>query len=77
MTEHFVPLWIDRTYNELQADKPELLVGFEKPRYDEGKGTPKMLELARIGQLVARDYTGSDSAVPGTTICKRIATPGG
>jgi hypothetical protein len=76
LTEHYGPLWIDRTYNEFQADKPALLVGFDKVRYDEGKSTPKLQELARMGDVIAKSYTCSDNEVPGTTICKRNPEPG-
>jgi hypothetical protein len=64
------PFWFDRTYTELQVDKPKLMIGVDQTHYSIDAREP-ITELPKISEMLAQSYTCSDKYVTNAIVCIR------
>ncbi len=64
------PFWYQKTLQELEKERPALVIGIEKPRFVETQ-VPGLTQLPLIKNWLAQNYSCEDSLIAGATVCKR------
>ena len=59
--------WFERTYRELERERPRLIIDLVEPRFQEHG--ERLVELPKIGQFIAENYECRLDAFPNAIIC--------
>lgn len=68
------PFWFNHVYNQLAANRPAIIVGFDQPRAPR-PWAGALLEIPRVGDLVRARYDCSAGLIAHTTVCRLKAAP--
>ncbi|MEI6043779.1 MAG: hypothetical protein WCS37_05250 [Chloroflexota bacterium] len=69
LTDYYNETWFDRTYQQLEHDRPALIIGINKPHYPRSN-VATLTELPKIKNLLKQNYNCDIISIKDIVLCK-------